>query len=295
MGNNKLKGIVQRNMGGWLLMIPSVLLFFLVVWRPIGIAMTYSFFDLQGFVPKEFVGLQNFKDVLTDTAFISTLKNTVSYVLWSLVFGLPLPFILAVMLNEVTQWRGYFKFTLYLPVVVPAIATAMIWKMIYMEGPGGLLNMIGYVFGAEPRTWLGDKNLVIPLIILSMTWQSYGGAFLTYFATLQGINQELYEAARLDGAGLFSRIRHIMFPYMRGLLFLMMIRQMISVFNVTAQPLTMTGGGPNGASLSIGLTNYYYAFKYGQFDKSMALGVVVFLLLLVFTFIYFGLEKKMDD
>ncbi len=293
--NKNLGGIVARNLSGWLLILPSIFLFIMLVWRPIGIGIWYSFYKLQGFTRVEFVGLKNFMDVLTDTNFIQTLWNTVGYVFWSLVIGFPLPFICAVMLNEMIHMQGYFKITTYLPVIIPSIATCLIWKMVYMDGNGGLLNMFRYYLGLEPMNWLSNKNLAIPLIVISMSWNGFGSTLIMYLATLQGINQELYEAARLDGAGFFRRIIHVLFPYMRGLLLLMLIRQIIGVFNVTEQPLTMTGGGPNGASMSLGLTNYYYAFKYGQYDKSLALGVITFCLLLVLTFIYFGLDKRVDE
>ena len=293
--NRNLRGIVARNVSGWVLILPSIFLFIMLVWRPIVIGIMYSFFRLQGFTPVEFVGLKNFTDVLSDTNFIQTLWNTVGYVFWSLVIGFPLPFICAIMLNELIHVQGYFKITTYLPVIIPTIAVSLIWKMVYMDGPGGLLNMLRYFLGFAPANWLSNKNLAIPLIIISMSWNGFGSTLIMYLATLQGINQELYEAARLDGAGFFRRIIHVLFPYMRGLLLLMLVRQIIGVFNVTEQPLTMTGGGPNGASMSLGLTNYFYAFKYGQYDKSLALGVVTFCLLLVLTFIYFGLDKRVDD
>lgn len=291
----KLGGIFARNISGWLLILPSVLLFLLLVWRPIIIGIDYSFYKLQGFTRVEFVGLKNFIDVLTDTNFVQTFKNTLAYVFWSLVIGFPLPFICAVMLNELIHGQGFFKVTTYLPVVIPAIATSLIWKMIYMDGSGGLLNMIRYFFGLEPTMWLSNKKLVIPLIVISCTWNGFGSTLIMYLATFQSVNQELYEAARLDGAGFFSRIIHVLFPHTRGMLLLMVIRQIIGIFQIAEQPLAMTGGGPNGASLSLGLTNYFYAFKYGQYDKSLALGVITFLMLLVLTVIYFKLDNRVDE
>lgn len=293
--NKPVSGLLRRNISGWLLIIPSIILFVFIIWRPIIIGISYSFFDLQGFKPVEFVGFKNFAEVLNDTNFIKTLVNTVGYVFWSLIIGFPLPFICAVMLNELVHMKGYFKITTYLPVVIPTIATAFIWKMVYMDGPGGLLNMLLYYFGIEPMGWLSNKTLVIPLIVVSMSWSGFGSTLIMYLATLQGINQELYEAARLDGAGFFRRIKHVLFPHMRGVVLLLAIRQIIGVFSVAEQPLAMTGGGPNGASMSLGLTNYYYAFKYSQYDKSMALGVITFCLLLVLTFVYFGLDRRIEE
>lgn len=289
--NTTKPGAVYR-LSGWILAVPTIILFVLLVWRPIGIAVKYSFYDLQGMTPVKFVGLDNFKDVLSDTNFVQTLKNTVSYVFWSLIIGLPLPFFCAVMINEMVHGKGFFKFTLYLPVIMPGIVTSLLWTLMYADGGGGLLNMLRSVFGLEPAMWLSNKNLTIPLIIISMTWNSFGGTMIMYLATLQGVDTALYEAARIDGAGFWMRFRVVLLPHMLPTVLLLAVRQIIGVFNVTEQPMVMTGGGPNGASLSLGLTNYYYAFSYGHFDRSMALGLITFIILLSLTFVYYGLEKK---
>ncbi|MBQ3425549.1 MAG: sugar ABC transporter permease [Clostridia bacterium] len=293
--NINIKSFIKKNISGWTLILPTVLMFVLIVWRPIVIAFGYSFFKLKGFEPVEFVGTKNFVDVLTDTNFLKTLWNTVQYVFWSLIIGFPLPFIVAVMINEMIKTKGFFKVVTYLPVIIPGIANYLIWKFIYADGAGGLLNMFRYFIGIAPMDWLSNTQLAIPLIIIAMTWQGFGATVVIFLASLQGVDQSLYEAARLDGAGVFMRIKTVMLPHMYGILALSIIRQIIGVFQVTEQPLVMTGGGPNGATLSIGLTNYLYAFKYGQFDKSMALGVVTFLLLIGLTFVYFRMDKKIND
>ena len=294
-GGTSFSRILAKSIPGWLLILPSLILFIMIVWRPIVIGIGYSFFDLKGFTPVEFVGLKNFKDVLSDTNFIQTLKNTIMYTFWSLLIGFPLPFICAVMMNEMMHAQGFFKVTTYLPVIIPGIATAMIWKMIYMGGEGGLLNMILYFFGIAPIDWLANKALTIPLIITSTTWNGFGGSIIVYLAVLQGVNRDLYEAATLDGCGVFGKFKAVLFPHMSGILLLQFVRQIIAIFGITEQPLTMTGGGPNGASMSLGLTNYYYAFKYAQYDRALAVGVISFMLLLIWTVVYFVLDKKISE
>lgn len=293
--NRKMATYFKRNISGWLIMLVPVFAFLIVVWRPIFVGISYSFFNMKGFEIQSFAGFKNYIDVLTDTNFLQTLKNTVGYVLWSLVIGLPLPFIAAVILNELIHAKGFFKFSTYLPVVVPSVAVSLIWKMMYMDGSGGLLNMALQALGFDAVKWLSNPDIVIPLIIISMTWQGFGGTLIVYLATLQSVNQELYEAARIDGAGFFRRISCVLMPHMWTLILLMAIRQIIGVFQVVEQPMVMTGGGPNGASMSLGLTNYYYAFKFGQFSKSMALGVIMFLLMIVLTVIYFKADRKFTD
>ncbi len=292
---NRANKAVHRSIYGWILLIVPIFLFVMIVWLPIVKGITYSFFEMKGFVPQKFVGLQNFVDVLTDTNFLRTLWNTVQYVFWSLVIGMPLPILIAIMLNEMVHGKGLFKFVLYLPCIIPMIAVSLIWKMMYMDGPGGLLNMLLACFGVEPAKWLSNSAIVIPLITISMVWQGLGGSVILYLATLQGVNHELYEAARIDGAGFFSRMWHITFPHISGMVLLLTVRNIIGVFQIVEQPLAMTGGGPNGASMSLGLTNYFYAFKFGQFEKSVALGVISFLLMVGLTFVYYKFDKKFED
>lgn len=294
-GKSKKVGAIQRNFSGWMLLLPSLFLFVFLVWRPIIVGIIYSFFDLKGFTPTEFVGFKNYIDVITDTNFIQTLWNTVQYVLWSLIIGYIVPFACAFAINEVVHFKRFFKISVYLPVIIPSIAMALIWRMVYMENAGGLLNMVLQVFGAEPRTWLSNKSLVIPLLVTAMTWKNFGGTMIVYLSSMQSVDQTLYEAARLDGAGIIARIVHIFLPHMKGIMLLMLINQIIAVFNIMEQPMTMTGGGPNGASMSLALTNYNYAFKYNQFDKSLALGVITFLLLFVLAFVYFYADRKVNE
>ena len=182
-----------------------------------------------------------------------------------------------------------------MPVVLPAVVTCLIWQFIYADGGGGLLNMLLYYLGIGPLTWLSNKSLTIPLIIIAMSWNGFGGTMIMYLASLQSVDKALYEAARLEGAGFFGRIRAVLMPHMRGIILLLAVRQIIGVFQVTEQPLIMTGGGPNGASMSLGLTNYFYAFRYGRMDKSLAMGVITFLLLIGLTFLYFRLDKKLEN
>ena len=287
--------MVKRNISGWLLLIIPVSLFVMIVWRPIVNGVLYSFFELKGFTLEKFVGLRNYIDVLTDVNFTMVLKNTVKYVFWSVVIGMPLPVILAIILNEMVHGKNFFKFVLYLPCIIPGIAISLIWKMIYMDGPGGMLNMLLSYIGMEPVSWLSNGNIAIPLIVISMIWQGLGGSVIMYFAALQNANRELYEAASLDGAGFFQKLWHITLPCIGGTILLLTIRNIIGIFQIVEQPLAMTGGGPNGASMSLGLQNYFYAFKFGQYEKSVALGVVSFVMMLLLTLVYYRIDKKLED
>jgi multiple sugar transport system permease protein len=285
---------LRKNYTGWLIILPSLLLLYYIIWRPIFIGAGYSFFRLSGYSILKFVGFKNYIDVLSDTFFLQTLWNTVLYVLWSLLLGLPLPLIAAILINEMVHGKGIFKFAVYLPVIIPTVAASLIWYFIYQPGSDGLLNSMLYFIGIKPLQWLQDKNMTIPLIVISATWNGFGATMMVYLASLQGLNQELYEAARIDGAGLWRRAAHIMFPHMRGILLLLLIKQIIGVFQIMEQPLAMTAGGPNRASTSLALQSYNYAFVNFQTDKALAIGMLTFIMLLGLTWVYFSLDNKIN-
>lgn len=280
--------------GPWLLILPSAILLYFFVWRPIIVGFYYSLFDLKGYTPVAFVGLKNYVHVLTDAQFLRVLFNTFQYVGWSIAIGFFLPLILAAMINEMTHMRNTFRIIVYFPVMVPAIACSIIWYYIYYPDASGLLNMVLSLFGQKPGVWLQNANLTIPLIVVSMTWKGCGSTTILYLASLQGINRELYEAAVVDGAGLFSRLWRIAIPQVRGMMLLMFVQQVIVVFQIMEQPLAMTDGGPNNASMSLSLQGYKYAFVYNQTDSALALGVCTFAILMLLTIVYFKLDKKFN-
>ena len=285
----------KNNWLGWVFAIPTIILMYIFIWRPIVIGIAYSFFELKGYTPVRFIGLENYRQILSDTNFIQVLTNTFKYCGWSLLFSYLTPLIIAVMVNEMVRSKGYFKFTLYLPTMIPMVACCMLFKMIYFDDAGGLINMVITKLGGEPMRFLSNKAIVIPLIAIMTTWKGLGGGMIMYLATLQGVDQSQYEAARIDGAGVWARIRYVLWPHMRGIMLLLLITHIIGTFSITEEPMVLTGGGPNGASTTMGLMSYMYAFQFGQNEKSIALGVIKFLMLMALTVVYFGLDKKVNE
>lgn len=286
---------LRKNLLGWAFLLPLVFIMYIMIWRPSFMGIFWSFFRMKGYSVVKFVGLSNYIDVISDMQFWPTMLNTVQYVLWSLVIGFLLPLILAVMLNEMRHFKSTFRITLYLPAVVPGIIVMLMWYFIYYPDQTGLLNMILAKMGIDPILWLNDSALVIPCIIISMTWNGCPGAMLLYYSALQSVSKELYEAALIDGAGIFKRVWHVTRPQIMGVVLLNLIRQIIGVFQIMEQPMTMTQGGPNNASLSIGYQLYKYGFVLNRADYAMALGVITFVILIFITAFYFRVEKKVSD
>lgn len=294
-GIKNIFDIVRKNGGSWLLLVPSIFLFTFMVWQPLISTIRLSFYETKGFDAVNFIGFENYKVVLSNSEFLKTLLNTCLYVFWSLIIGYCLPVVVAIMLNEMIHMKSIFRFCCYFPAMISGMATSLMWKFIFDASDGGILNLILNTFGMESSQWLQDTKLVIPLIVFTITWRGFGGTMLVYLASLQGISQDLYEAATLDGAGFFRKVRYIQLPAIKNLLLLMLIRQIIGIFQIMQEPLAMTAGGPNNASMSLMLTSYNYGFKYFQVGKSMATGTITFLILAVLTVIYQFVSRKGAD
>lgn len=288
---------LRNNIEAWILMLPMVIILYLFVWRPTVLGGVMSFFNMRGYSVSNFAGFDNYIKVIRHTQFLPTLWNTVKYVLWSLVIGFLPPLFLAIMINEMMHLKNAFKVTIYIPAVLPGIAAMLMWYYIYYPDQTGLLNMLLMKFNAKPYEWLNDPDFAIVGIIIYSTWKTLPGSMLLYFAALQNVSTELYEAALIDGAGPLKRLWHITRPAVEGLLLLNFVRQIISVFQIMEQPLAMTGGGPNGASTSLSYQLYQYGFNSGgrATGQAMALGVIIFLILIVFTVFYFRLNKKVES
>ncbi|UUZ93623.1 sugar ABC transporter permease [Paenibacillus sp. P25] len=291
---SRVWGRSLRDIPSWSLIAPSLLFFIVFHWRPLVSGVILSFFETKGYNAVRFNGLQNYIDVVSNSVFQQTVINTFMYVFWSLVLGFSVPIVVAIMINEMRHWRPFFKFAVYFPGMVPGIAGAPLWMFMFDPGPGGLLNMLLDKLGMPPSEWLQNSALTIPLIILTLTWRAFGGTVILYLASLQGVNHELYEAATLDGAGIWKRIRHITIPQISPIIGILLILQIIGVFQLLYEPLTMTEGGPNNASMSLMLQSYHYAFRYFEAGRSLAVGVITFIILAVMTVIYFRLSKRSE-
>ena len=283
---------IKKDWKSLILLIPFFVCLYLTLWRPTINGFIYSLFKLQGYTPVKFVGFQNYIAVLRDTIFLTALANSLKYVFWSFVLGYLPPLIIAIIMNEMVRFKGLMRFSVYLPVMVPAMSASLIWYLLYNPTNIGALNIVLAKLGAPPFAWLENSTFVIPLIVMSLTWKAYGSTCLLYQATLQGVNQSLYEAAKIEGANAWQRIKVVQLPHLSGVMMLFAVNQVIGVFQIMEQPLAMTGGGPNNASITLSLQGYHYGFTYFQTEKALALGVVIFMILMVLTSFYFRLDKS---
>jgi multiple sugar transport system permease protein len=241
------------------------------------------------------VGLKNYQDVYHHPDFFPALRNTFIYIFWSLVIGFLVPIFLAVLVNEVRGWKkSFIRTSIYIPNVIPGLAMVLLWGFIFRPGETGILNILLGKVGIGPQPWLTKPSWTIILIIITLTWKAAGATTLLYIAGLQGIDPELYEAAIMDGASIFRRLQYITLPCIYNLARTMLILQIISVFQVLYEPLVMTNGGPNNASLSVMQMVFRFAFERFDYPKAAAVSVIISLILIALTVAYFKIVKRQD-
>ena len=291
----KIPGVITKNIPGWLIMAPTIILFGFFIWEPLLQSIRLSLYSAKGMRTIEFVGLRNYVDVFRHPDFLPAVRNTFSYTFWSLIIGFIIPIILAILINEMVHFKSLFRVGVYFPNIVPGLATVLMWGFIFKPGKVGVLNVLLGYLGIEPMVWLSNPKLTIPLIVITMTWKGAGATALIYLAALQGINPELYEAAIIDGAGIWNRIRYVTLPSLRNLVSTLLILQVIAVFQILYEPLVMTNGGPNNASISIMQLVFKYAFEKFDYPKAAAVSVIISIFLITLTAIYNRFNKEQEN
>ncbi len=285
----------KRDMIGWLVMLPALVLFTFFMWEPLLENVRLSLHSAVRYEIKEFVGLDNYIKVIQNPDFIAAFKNTFSYTFWSLIIGFLVPIILGILISETVRFKSLFRVGIYFPNIVPGLATVWIWSFFFNPGKTGVLNILLSKIGIDSLPWLTNPKWTIPLIIVTMTWKAAGSTVLIYMANISGISADLYEAATIDGAGIWQRIRHITLPSVFSLAKTLLILQIISVFQILYEPMVMTNGGPNNASISLMMLMYRYAFRDFDFPAGAALSVMICSILIILSGVYMNLTKKKED
>ncbi len=288
----KHKFFKKNDLMGWIIMLPALVLFAFFVWDPLLENIRLSLYKADGIRLVKFVGLDNYFSILSHPDFWAAFKNTFSYIAWSLIIGFIAPIIAAILISETVHFKGLFRVGIYFPNIMPGLATVIMWGFFFKPGATGTLNILLEKIGVNPQLWLTNPKLTIPLIIVSMTWKSAGATALIYMAGISSINPELYEAATIDGTTVLQRIRHITLPKIFSLAKTMLILQIISVFQILYEPMVMTNGGPNNASISIMQLVYNFAFRDYNFPAAAALSVVVCIVLITLSGLYFKLTSS---
>ena len=292
--SKKLK-FTKQDLFGWCILLPGIILFSFFIWIPLLTSIKLSFFSTKGFQVQDFVGFQNYINVFHHPDFLAALRNTFIYIGWSLLIGFFTPILVAILISETVLMKGFFRAAVYFPAMIPGLASTLIATFFFLGSKSGVLNILLGKLGLESQTWLSHPTWTIPIIIILCTWRGFGGTSLIYMANISSISAELYEAAAIDGAGYFKRVRHIIIPSVTPLAKTLLILQIISVFQILYEPLIMTNGGPNNASISIMQLVYRYAFEKFDYASASALSVIICFILIIISAIYHRAAMRKED
>ncbi len=276
----------RQMVAGYLFIMPSIL--GVVIWLigPMIYSIYLSLTDWDLLTAPWFVGLENYQEIfLYDRLFRISLRVTLVYTAVAVPLNLVAGFLVALLLNTKVKGMAAFRTIYYLPSIVPQVANAMLWLWI-LNPEFGLLNTFLRRFGIPRIMWLQDERWVLPAFWIMGLW-AVGSGMLIYLAGLQGIPQQLYEAADLDGASVWRKFLHITIPQMSPIIFFNPIMGIIGSFQIFTSGFLMTGGGPNNATLFYVLYLYRNAFQWLNMGYAAALAWILFFIILVFTLLVF--------
>ncbi|MBT2763201.1 sugar ABC transporter permease [Paenibacillus sp. ISL-20] len=287
---HKRKPLWKKYIWGYMFLVPAIAIFIVFLWVPIFKGIFYSFFHIDFVKGNTFVGFDNYAKVLSNPDLLLSVRNTLYFMLLTLVIGFWVPIAASIAISELKLFQGFARIAAYLPFVVPGVVLYGMWRWMY--DPVGPINALSGFFGAEPVSFISDSRFSMVSLVVMETWQQFGSAMLIYLAGVLSIPKDWYEAAEIDGAGVWARIKYITLPSMRNLIMLMLILQLIGTSQAYQSQLAMLDGGPNKATLTYALLTVKYAFNQLDYGAGTAMGILMFLVLSLLGILQFKMNRE---
>ena len=287
---------MRRPPAGWLFAGPALFMLGLFFFVPVALAFALSLTDfdlysLARFSDTRFVGARNYSELVETPLFWKALFNTFYFVIVGVPLSIGLSLGAAMLLNgAISRLVGVFRTALFAPVVTTLVAVAVIWRYL-LHTRYGMINYVLDTIGIDPVDWLGDPDWAMPAIIFFAVWKNFGYNMVILLAGLQTIPNELYEAARIDGANGWRRFVHVTLPSLGPMLFLVSILTMAGYFQLFAEPYVMTQGGPVESTVSVLYFMYEQGFKWWNLGFASAVAFALFLIMILFTLVQFRIAK----
>jgi multiple sugar transport system permease protein len=285
---------------GWLFALPALLLIGVFFLLPVIGALLLSFTDFDLYALADVsnlrvVGLHNYHTLLVTPMFWKALGNTTVFV----VLGVPLSLIASLgtallVDSRLARFKGLFRTALFAPVVTTLVAVALVWRYM-LHTRYGLINYLLTHLGLPAIDWLGDPHWSMPAIVLLAVWKNFGYNMIILLAALQNIPEDLYEAARLEGAGTWRCLRHVTLPLLVPTLTLVSIITVSGYFQLFAEPYVMTQGGPLQSTVSVLYFMFEQGFKWWNLGFASAVAFVLFALILVLTLLQMRIARRLGD
>jgi multiple sugar transport system permease protein len=276
----------------WVFLAPTLLGLAVLSAGPIVAALGISLTKWDLLTPPRFVGLDNFATLLGDHRFQVALRNTAFYTATSVPLGLVIGLGLALALNQRLRGISWIRTAYFLPVVTSTVAISLVWSWIYSPDHGPLNGVLGF-FGLPAQKWISDPFWAMPAIVIMSVWQGLGTTVIIFLAGLQGIPEEYYDAASVDGAGPRARFRHVTLPLLTPSIFFTGILALIDSFLVFDQVYVLARPGkPFDATVTVVYTIYENGFQNFKMGYAAAGAWVLFVIVAVFAAIYFRFQNR---
>ena len=252
---------------------------------------SYALSDLRNL---RFVGIDNYVALIERPLFWTAMANT----MWFVVLGVPLTIAAslgaAMLLNSrMLRWKPLWRLAFFAPFVTTLVATAVVWKYL-LHTRYGLVNYGLGAFGVEPIDWLGSPEASLPAILIFIVWKTFGYNMIIFLAALQTTSEDLYEAARIDGAGLWAQFRHVTLPAIGPVVLLVSILSVAGFFQIFAEPYVMTQGGPAQSTVTVLYFMFEEGFKWWNLGVASAVAVILFVLILIVTLAQLWITRNKD-
>jgi multiple sugar transport system permease protein len=285
---------------GWLFVAPALIVIGVFFFVPVLAALLLSFtdFDLYALADTanlRFIGLGNYIDLLQTPMFWKSLGNTFYFVVVGVPLSIAVSLAAALLLDsKLARFKGLFRTALFAPVVTTIVAVAVIWRYFFHTRYGLVNYTLGFI-GIEPIDWLGDADWSMPTIILFAVWKNFGYNMIILLAGLQAVPQELYEAARIDGASFWRQLRHITLPMLKPTMLLVAIITTSGYFQLFAEPYVMTRGGPLQSTTSVLYFMFEEGFRWWNLGRASAVAFLLFVLILGVTALMLRFGRRGED
>ena len=279
---------VKLNWAAWAFVAPALMVIAVFFFLPVlaGFALSFTDFDIYALADignLRFVGLANYVELLQTPLFWKALGNTLYFVGVGVPLSIAASLGAALLLNsKLARFKPFFRVALFAPVVTTLVAVAIVWRYL-LHTRSGLINYGLESLGLAPIDWLGDPHWAMPAIILFAVWKNFGYNMIIFLAGLQSIPEELYEAARIDGASSWQQLRYVTLPSLAPVVLLVSVLTMAGYFQLFAEPYVMTQGGPLQSTVSVLYFMYEEGFKWWNLGFASAIAFVLFVLMFAVT------------
>ena len=282
----------QEERLAWLFVLPVVLGIGIFQIYPTVFSLYASLTQWNLLTPPRWIGLDNYVDLFTtDRFFFQTMQNTGVYTFGVVVPAMIIALIFAILLNQEIRGKYLYRAIYFVPVIVPAVAVALLWNWLY-EPNFGLINSALRVIGIKGPAWLGNTEWAMRAVIIQSIWAGLGFNIVIYLSGLQSIGREYYEAASIDGAGFLHQFFYITLPLLSPVTFFILVTGVIGTFQDFTVPFIMTGGGPAGATQLVVMYLYGLAFRLQNMGTASAVAYIVFIVIVTLTALNFLLARR---